>query len=147
MLALAGVMTMDAIVALLTVNQVLAETLPKVAVTLIIPGNTPEATPLPDTLAMVISDEFQLARKVTSRVLPSLKVPVAFSCARVPCAMLLSAGVIAIELRLAAFTLRVVLALSPVKFPWMVVDPTPLPVAKPLTVIDATPVTEEDHCV
>lgn len=140
-------MTMEVIVAFVTVNDVEPETLPNVAVTVTVPAETPSATPLPETLAMAELEEFQLVRKVTSRVLPSLKVPVAFSCSRVPGAMLPSAGVIAMEFRLLAFTVRVVLALNPLNVPLIVVDPTLLPVAKPLTVIEATPVAEEDHCV
>ena len=147
MVLLAGVITIVAIVAFVIVNEVEPETTPNVAVTLTVPGDTPDATPLPDTLAMVASEELQLTRKVTSRVLPSLNVPVALSCSRVPCAMLPEAGTIVIEVRLDAFTLSVVLALKPLNVPLILVDPTLLPLAKPLTVIEATPVAEEDHCV
>lgn len=147
MVLLAGVITIDAIVAFVIVNEVEPETPPNVAVTLTVPGDTPDATPLPDRLAIVASEEFQLTRKVRSRVLPSLNVPVALSCNRVPCAMLPAAGVMAIEVRLDAFTLSVVFVLNPLNVPLTVVDPMLLPLAKPLTVIDATAVAEEDHCV
>jgi hypothetical protein len=80
-----------------------------------------------------------------SRVLPSLKVPVAVNCCFVPCTMLPFAGWIEIEVRFAAFTVSNEEPLTPPKEAEMVVEPTLLEVSNPLEVMLATLVDDEDH--
>jgi hypothetical protein len=72
-----------------------------------------------------------------------LKVPVAVSCSVVPWAMLPFAGVIAIDERFAAFTVKGALPLTAPNVAEMLVVPIFRPVARPLTVIEATLVLDD----
>jgi len=77
---LLGEINTEVIVALLTVRDVEPEMPPKVAVIVVMPWVKAEASALPDpTLATDGVEDVQLAKNVTSRVLPSLKLPFAAS--------------------------------------------------------------------
>jgi len=68
-----------------TVSVVVAEILPEVALISVVPTVAADAKPIVETDATAVFDEVQLTELVTSRVVPSLKVPVAENCwVRVP---------------------------------------------------------------
>ena len=78
----------DAYAELTTFNAVLALTLDPsaeapVAVIVVAPADTPVACPLA-TVALVASDEFQVAEEVRSWVVASLKLPMALNCCELP---------------------------------------------------------------
>lgn len=91
MVTFVGEINTDVIVASVTVNVVEPTTLPRVAVTVVWPGARAEAMAAL-TVATEGFEDVQFERNVTSRVLPSLNVPMATNCLRVPGAMLESAG-------------------------------------------------------
>lgn len=64
----------------------------------------------------------------------------------VPCAMLPFAGLIVMELTLAAFTVSEVLPVRPPKLALIVTVPSVRAVTNPLTVVDATLLFDECHC-
>lgn len=65
----------------LTVNVVLALRLPEVAVIVVLPVPAPAvASPAVLMVAMFVDEELQVTVEVTSRVLPSPKVPEAVNC-------------------------------------------------------------------
>jgi hypothetical protein len=78
-------------------------------------------------------------------VLPSLNVPIAENCWLVVAAIVASPGMIASEARFAAFTVATDVPLTKPEAAVIVVVPRFRAVAKPLAVIDATPVFEELH--
>ncbi len=134
-----GLTAMETIVAFVTVTGTEGASDPRVAVTFAWPGATPVAVPVvvPMVNTEVLSED-QVTILVKSWVLPSVYVPVAVNEICVPCAMLPVAGLIAIELTLAALTVREVLPVCPPNVALMVVIPSESPVAKPLTVREAT---------
>ena len=143
-----GATEMDETVAFVTVKFVVPVTVPRVAVTIVVPEldrACPVAMPLPPIVATVGSDEDQVTCVVRLRVPPSLNVPVALNCVVVPCAMVAFAGVIVMDARFAAFTVSDALPLTPPMVAEMVVVPIFKPVASPLTVIDAIPPLDDFH--
>lgn len=78
-------------------------------------------------------------------MLPSLNVPMAENCWLVVAAIVASPGMMASEARLAAFTVAADVPLTEPDAAVIVVVPKFRAVAKPLAVIDATPVFEELH--
>ena len=99
--ALVGLIAMERKFATVTVTLVEPLIVTEVAVTLIVPYETPDTKPLSDTVATVVSSEDQLTELVMFLVLPSLYVPVAVICLVLPTAtdgvtgvtvMLLSVG-------------------------------------------------------
>ena len=76
---------------------------------------------------------------------PLSKVPVAVKGSLVPGAGVETAAVMAIETRLAALTVKLVLLLLPSLAAPMVVEPTPTPVASPLLTMLATNGADEDQ--
>lgn len=78
-------------------------------------------------------------------MLPSLKVPIAENCSVVFCAIVESAGRTAIDLRSMALTVAVTVLLIAPEVAVTVNDPMSLPVARPLTVIEATLAGEALH--
>src|SRR2546422_11648394 len=84
-----------------------------------LPAATDVANPCdPAALLIVatpVADELQVTWVVRSCVVLSLKVPVAVNCCFVPFAMLGFVGVTAIEVRVAAVTVSVVLPEAPPK--------------------------------
>jgi len=67
-------------VAELTVRAVLPEIVPEVAMMVVVPAAIAVASPLLLTVAIVVSEELQVACMVKSAVVPSANVPVAVNC-------------------------------------------------------------------
>src|SRR2546425_12096859 len=91
MLGVVGVTSIVDRVAAVTVSVVFPETLPSVAVIMVVPAATDVARPF-DPLALLIVatpglDELQVTWVVKSCVVLSLKVPVAVNCCFVPFAI------------------------------------------------------------
>lgn len=142
--AVDGVIEIETILPLVTVKVVEPTTEPTVAVTLAIPCATLKAAPVPAVMPKTeVFEDAQVPNWVMLRVLPSLNWPMAAKNTFTPGATLLSAGWIDMDSKFAALTERVVLTLTVSKEPEIVVVPTFLPVASPLTVIDATELAEE----
>jgi hypothetical protein len=128
-----GVTAIEDTVAAVTLTVVDPEIEPCVAVTSVLPIFTPVAKPLGLTVATVVTVATQPTELVRSFVLPSEKVPVAFSCDVVPLGIEGRAGVTLIETNVAAVTLTVAEPLiapsvatievlpkaSPVTSPWL----------------------------
>jgi hypothetical protein len=132
MLGLAGVTVIKLRVAAVTVSSVFPDLIPDVAAITDVPIPTPVARPPGLTVATLIVPDDQVTDAVISCDVPSENVPVAVNCFVSPLAMLGLAGVIVIELRVAAVTVSSV-------FPDLIPDvavitdvPTPIPVARPL---------------
>lgn len=89
-------------------------------------------------VAAVVLDESHATWAVKLWVLPSSKVPIAENCWVVPWAMVEVAGRTAIEERSAALTVAMTLLLMAPEVAVMVTVPRSLPVASPLTVMEAT---------
>jgi hypothetical protein len=108
MLGIAGATAMDARVAAVTVSVVELLTAPDVAVMVAVPS--PALTANPEALSITATSGAEELQFTDGRscVLPSLKTPVAVNCWPVPKAMLAFAGVMAIEVRTAGITVRVV---------------------------------------
>jgi hypothetical protein len=144
MVGVAGVIEIETILALVTVNGVEPTTEPRVAVIVAVPGATVEPPPV---LAPMVNTELfedvQVTCCVMLRVLPSLNLPMAVKNTFVPAATLLLAGEIEIDCKFAALTVSEVLALTDSNDAEMVVVPTFFAVASPLTVMKATEVAEE----
>ena len=80
-------------VAAVTVSVAAADRPPEVAVIVALPVPTPVASPILDTVAMVVEDDVHDAVAVRSCVVPSLYTPVAANDCEVPFAMLAVDGV------------------------------------------------------
>jgi hypothetical protein len=144
MVAAEGVIAIETMVALVTVNGTELVNDHRVDVRVIEPGAKPTRRPvLGLTWATEGSEQDQVTRLVILRVLPSLNIPVATRRVFVPCAVLPFAGVIEIELRFAALTLRGVLPVTDPRVAEIVVLPMFRAVARPLAVIEATEPAEE----
>src|SRR5438309_2553872 len=94
---IAGVMAIETSATGVTFTVVESLIEPEVALTLVLPTLPLLATPWLSTVAMPLFAESHVTDAVKSSVLPSLYVPVAFSCFVVPKAKYGSVGVIAIE--------------------------------------------------
>ena len=84
--ALLGLTAIERRLATVTVTLVEPLIVTEVAVTLIVPYETPDTKPPSDTVATVVSSEDQLTEPVMFFVLPSLYVPVAVICLVLPTA-------------------------------------------------------------
>jgi hypothetical protein len=143
MTGLAGVKDMEDWLAEVTVRVVLPETVPEVAVMVVVPAVRAVARPLLLTVATKGLDELQVTCVVISWIVPSEKVPVAVNCWVVPPGTLGSAGVIVMEDRVAEVTVRVVLFETAPEVAVMVVVPAVRAVARPLLLTTATEVSDE----
>ena len=150
MTALDGLTMIDDRVAAATVKTVEPVTVTKVALTVADPVPTPVATPVLFTLTAAIVSEAQVTVELRSCVLPSLNVPVAINCCVVPNATEGFAGVTAIDCRIAAVTLIVVLPLIVPAVATIWVEPVPVLDTNPAVfarlLIVATVVAFELHC-
>ena len=120
-----------------------AETVPEIAVMVIVPAVRALAKPLLLTVATAVLDELQVTCAVILWVVPSEKVPVAVNCWVVPPGTLRLAGVTAMEDRAAEVTVR---GVPPETFPEaavMIVVPAVRAVAKPSLLTVATAVLDE----
>ena len=143
MTGLAGVKDMEDWLAEVTVRVVLPEKPPEVAVMVAVPVATAVARPLLLTVATNGLAELQVTCVVISWVVPSEKVPVAVNCWVAPPSTRGSAGVIAMEDRVAEVTVRVVLAETVPEVAVMVVVPAVRAVARPSLLTTATEVSDE----
>jgi len=128
--------------ATLTVRVVEAEIDPDVAEMLELPPATLAAKPwLPGALLIVAAealDEAHWTEPVMSCVLPSVKVPVAANCSVVPRGIVGIAGVMAMETKVAAVTVKVEEPAMPTAAAAIVVWPVEALVASPLALAVAT---------
>ena len=141
----AGVTAMVSRIAELTVRFVEPTVFPEVAVIVVVPACSALASPAALMVAVVALEEAHVAVVVRFCSVPSLKVPVATNCCVSPAAMVVFAGVSAIDCRVAAVTVRFV---EPTTFPEVariVVVPAPTPVRSPELLIVATEVISEAH--
>src|SRR5271169_4822299 len=97
-----------------------------------VPGPTPLAAPLEATVATAEDEVLQLTYVVKFRWLPSLNVPVAVNCWRVPEAMLEVAGLTAIDRTVAESTKSRAKPLTEPDAAIIVVCPEPTLAAIPL---------------
>ncbi len=125
-----GLITIDTSCATVTVTRVDPETEPEAALMFAAPAVTPVTNPF-FTVATGFVSEDQVAEAVRSCVLPSVNVPVAVNCWVVPATREGFAGVTAIETKVAAVTVRVVVPLIEPEVAVMLAVPAPTAVAKP----------------
>jgi hypothetical protein len=126
-----------------TVRVVLPERVPEVAVMIVVPAARAVARPLLSTAATYGLSELHVTCAVISWVVPSEKVPVAVNCWVAPLSMPGSAGVMAIEDKVAEVTVRVVLTETVPEVAVIVVVPAVRAVARPLLLITATEASDE----
>jgi hypothetical protein len=147
MLAVGGSTEMLTSVAAVTVKDALPEIAPEVAVIVADPTLLAVASPaVPvalETVATVESVELQVTVPVRFCVVVSEYTPVAVNCCVVPLAMLGFGGVTWMLTSVAAVMVSVAVPATPPKLAVMVLEPTPIPVARPLDEIEAVPVLEE----
>ncbi len=143
MTGLAGVTAMEDRVAEVTVRVVLPETVPEVAVTVVVPAARAVARPLMLTVATNGLDELQVTCADISWVVPSENVAVAVNCWVVSPGMLGLAGVTSMEDRVAEVTVRVVLSEIDPEVAVMVAVPAVRAVTTPLLLTTATEVSDE----
>ena len=107
--------TIEVSVAATTVSPVLPLTVPEVAVIVVVPLSVSAVSNPPGEVivAVVVFDELQVTVEVRFCVDPSLYVPVAVNCVRVPSGTEAFAGVTAIESSVAAVTFSVALPVMP----------------------------------
>ena len=144
-LGLTGLMAIETRWAVETVSVVDPLTVPKVALIVVVPVATLDASPCALMVAAAALEDVHVTVVVMSCVLLSLKVPVAVNCLVVPTAMLALAGVTAIETRAAAVTVSDAVPLIPAEVAVTVAVPVPVLLANPVASILTTAVEEEDH--
>jgi hypothetical protein len=136
--------TIDVSVAATTVSPVLPLTVPDVAVIVVVPLSVSAVTtPAAVIVAVVVFDELQVTVEVRFCVDPSLYVPVAVNCVRVPSGTEAFAGVTAIESSTGAVTVNVVVPVTPLTVAVIVVVPCFKAVANPPAAIVANVVFDE----
>ena len=129
--AVGGLIVIDASATAVTVSTVDPLTVPDVALTVAVPVPTFCPSPLLLIVAVVGVSEDHVAVLVRSCVLPSVNVPVAVNCCVVPNAIDGVAGVTANDTSAAAVTVSVVDPLTPPTLAVMFALPTPAPLATP----------------
>jgi len=105
-----GLTVSETMTGALTVSVVEPTMAPRVAEIVVVPDATPLANPVTSTVATAGVDEPQLTSAVRSRLLPSLYAPVAVNCWVVFNGIDNAAGATVIDVRLAAATVTVRLA-------------------------------------
>ena len=121
-----------------------AETSPRVAAMVVVPGVRAVASPLLSTVATAVLDELQVTEMVTSWVVPSEKNPVAVNC-WVPPGMLGLAGVTTMEDKAVEVTIRVVPPETAPEVAVMIVVPAVRPLARPVMLTVATSVLDDSQ--
>src|SRR5205807_834581 len=136
---LAELMVIDCSVAAVTVStSVFAVTPLWVAVILVEPMPKPVARPLALMLATDAFEEAHATEVVRFWVLPSLKLPVAVNRLIVPFAIEVLAELMVIDCSVAAVTVSTsVFEVTPLCAAVMLVEPMPVPVARPLALMVA----------
>ena len=102
---------------------------------LAVPGPVLAASPVLFTVAVDNVSETQVTEELRSCVLPSLKVPIAANCCVVPRAIDGYAGVTAIDSKIAAVTLSVVLLIMDPEVAVICAEPVPTVVANPIELV------------
>jgi hypothetical protein len=110
LVAVAGVTAMEDRVAAVTVRVAVPDLPLKAAVMVAEPAATAVARPLLLIVAADVGSEDQVTCVVMSRLVPSEYVPEAANCWVVPATLVAVAGVTAIEFKVAAVTVRVVVS-------------------------------------
>jgi hypothetical protein len=128
-----------------TISDAVPEILPLVAVIVELPTERACARPVALIVATAGTDDVQVTEAVRFCVLLSLKVPVAVNCWVCPAGTLIGLGVTAMDCKVAAVTVSVVLPLMAPEVAETVDEPTLAPVARPPAVIVATEVIAETH--
>jgi hypothetical protein len=139
-----GVMARETSLAVLTVTEVLAETVPDTTLTVEVPGTNAVPRPLASNSSTLVELDDHNA-DVSTCVLPSSKLPTAVNCCRVPEAMVTSVGVSVIVCKCAATTVITEESVNVPTVAVMVVVPAASVVANPLPSMVATVVFEELH--
>ena len=128
-----GVTVMDTNTGGVTVNLAAVDLTPdKPAVTVVVPSATDVASPVVLTVATAVSDEAQATDDDMSCIDPSEKVPKAVNCCVLPRGIDGAAGVMVIDVRIAAVTERVADELTESNVAAMSVVPVLTEVASPL---------------
>ena len=127
-----GVTASETRVAPLTVSGALPTMLPRVALMLVVPADTPVAVPAAVIVATDSVSEAQTTSDVIICVVLSLNVPVALKFCFVPGAMVLLEGVTVINVTVALVTVRVAVVLTDPSVAVIVVVPAASPLATPL---------------
>jgi hypothetical protein len=141
----AGVREIELNVAPVTVSAVDPLIVPEVAVIVVVPAVAPVANPPLPMAATEVADEVQIDVVVRFLVVPLLYVPVAVNCSVLPAAIEGEAGAMAIDVSVAAVTVK---ALEPVIVPEaaLIVDiPAETPVARPVFFTVATEAVDDVH--
>lgn len=140
---------MDTSVAAVTVSSVVADTSPRVAVIVVGPAVSDDASPsVPEALLMVatfVSEEDQVTVEVKSCVELSEYIPIATNDKFVPEAMDGFVGSISMESNVAEVTVKFVLPEIKPNVPEMVVEPAVSEEARPTLSIVAIFVSEESQ--
>ena len=113
LVAVAGVTAMEDRVTAVTVRVAVPDLPLKAAVMVAEPAATAVARPLLLIVAADVGSEVQVTCEVMSRLVPSEYVPEAANCWVVPATLVAVAGVTAIEFKVAAVTVRVVVSVFP----------------------------------
>jgi hypothetical protein len=139
--------SIDVSVAATTVNPVFPLTVPDVAVIVVVPLSVSAVSNPPGEVivAVVVFNELQVTVEVRFCVDPSLYVPVAVNCVRVPSGTEAFAGVTAIESSTGAVTFSVAVPTTPLTVAVIVVVPGVKAVANPPTGFAATVVFDDVH--
>jgi hypothetical protein len=140
-----GVTAIETSVAALTVSVVEPETLPEVALIVVVPACNAEARPVGLIVPVVVFVEDHVTVLVRFCVLLSEYVAVAVNCCVVPGATDGLAGVTAIETSVAAVTVRVVELVTLAEVALIVVVPAFDAAARPDALIVPVAVLEEAH--
>jgi len=130
--AAAGEMSSETNSAAVTISVLEPTTSPTAALTFVVPCPRLVASPALLMFAVEGSSTVQDTVDVRSRLLPSVKVPIAVNCCVVPNGIDGVPGVTAMETRVAGVTVNVVLPFTVPEVASMVADPILRPVAKPI---------------
>ena len=133
----AGAIASETRVAVLTVTEVLADTVPEVTLTVEVPGPTASARPFWSIVKTLVELDDHNAG-VSTCVLPSSKLPTAVNCCCVPDAIVTLVGVSVMVCRCAATTVITDESVNVPTVAVMVVVPAASVVARPLLSIEAT---------
>lgn len=138
-----GAIASETSVAFVTVTDAVAEMVPEIAVTVVVPG--PTATPSPFASIVRTSTTLEDHSAFSTCVLPSSKLPVAVNCCCVPGAIEALAGESVMDKRCAGTTVMVVVSVKLPTVAVMVVVPAARIVASPLPSMVAILIVDELH--
>lgn len=118
---------------------------PMLAVMIAVPALLAVASPVLLMAAMVDAEEFQVTELAKSRVLPSLKAPVAANCCELPKVTARFTGLTAMETTAAGVTVSPTVELRDFSVAVTVPVPTDFAAARPVLLSATTPDGEEVH--